>query len=100
MGCNFSSNTQVPRPVTQRRRRQRPARLDLFDTGYLPSSESEGTPTPTPTKKLVVEETWIDKKKSYGMLYLFFQQRFTYEHAALSVCFLCSQKVFDGIRVS
>ena len=62
MGCNFSSNTQVPRPETRRRRRQRPARLDLFDTGYVPSSESEGTPTPTPTKKLVVEETWIDKK--------------------------------------
>ena len=61
MGCNYSStNSEVPRLETRRRRRQRPTRLNLFDTGYMPSSESEGTPTPT--KKIVAEETWIDKK--------------------------------------
>jgi len=61
MGCNFSSaNTPLPRSRNRRRRRQRPTPLDLFDTGYVPSSESEGTPTPI--KKIAIEESWLDKK--------------------------------------
>ena len=59
MGCNFSS-ANTPLPSSRNRRRRRPTRLDFFDTGYVPSSDSEGTPTPT--KKIVIEETWIDKK--------------------------------------
>lgn len=59
MGCNLSSSN-LPVPAIQTRRRRRPPRLSFLDTGYLPSSESEGTPTPP--KKLVAEETWIEKQ--------------------------------------
>ena len=60
MGCNLSSpSVQVP---PRRRRRARPPRLNLpFDTGYVPSSESESTPTP-PKKKMSCEESWVNKK--------------------------------------
>jgi hypothetical protein len=58
MGCNLSSTNVTPQ--SQTRRRRRPPRLSFLDTGYLPSSESEGTPTPP--KKLIAEETWIEKQ--------------------------------------
>lgn len=60
MGCNLSSTNVTPQSTTSQRRR-RPSRLNLFDTGYVPSSESEGTPTPTPTKTMFAEETWTDQ---------------------------------------
>jgi len=69
MGCNLSSsNTQAAPVETRRRRRQRPTRLDLFDTGYVPSSESEGTPTP---KQILAEESWVDKKNPMECYFCF-----------------------------
>ena len=69
MGCKFTTvqeESENNESVTPRRQRRRPrSLLPIFDTGYLPSSESEtDTPTPTQKKEIVLVESFPNKKNA------------------------------------
>ena len=56
MGCvQFSNRTPIPEVATDRPRRRRRLQLSFYDTGYLPSSDSDASTPPTKEEKNIFD---------------------------------------------
>ena len=75
MGCvQFSNRTPIPEVATDRPRRRRRLQLSFYDTGYLPSSDSDASTPPTKEEKNIfdtIEEVFPEKRNAIECYFCF-----------------------------